>query len=133
MGGHGALWLAVQHPDIFGSAGSTSGGVNILPFTGRWKMAQRLGSYEDNPKCWRDHTVISMVSNFKNANLNIIFDCGTEDFFAKVNDSLHTAFLQAGVQHDYISRPGNHSAKYWRNAIVYHLLFFNEAFKKADE
>ena len=32
MGGHGALWLAIRHQDIFGAAGSTSGGVDIRPF-----------------------------------------------------------------------------------------------------
>lgn len=32
MGGHGALYLAMRHPDLFGSAGSMSGGVDIRPF-----------------------------------------------------------------------------------------------------
>lgn len=32
MGGHGALWLALRHPDVFANAGSTSGGVDIMPF-----------------------------------------------------------------------------------------------------
>ena len=32
MGGHGALFLSFRHQDIFGSAGSMSGGVDIRPF-----------------------------------------------------------------------------------------------------
>ena len=32
MGGHGALWLAIRHQDVFGAAGSTSGGLDIRPF-----------------------------------------------------------------------------------------------------
>ena len=35
MGGHGALWLAIRHQDLFGAAGSTSGGVDIRPFPGK--------------------------------------------------------------------------------------------------
>ena len=132
MGGHGALWLAVRHPDVFGSAGSTSGGVNILPFPTRWHMADRLGKYEDNPQRWRDHTVASQIERFKTAGLNIIFDCGVDDFFAKVNDDLHRDLVKAGVPHDYTSRPGTHSFEYWKNSILYHLLFFNEAFAKAE-
>ena len=31
MGGHGALWNAIRHKDVFGAAGSTSGGVDIRP------------------------------------------------------------------------------------------------------
>lgn len=34
MGGHGALWNAMRHKDVFGAAGSTSGGVDIRPFPG---------------------------------------------------------------------------------------------------
>ena len=29
MGGHGALYLAIKHQDVFGAAGSMSGGVDI--------------------------------------------------------------------------------------------------------
>lgn len=43
MGGHGALWLAWRHPDLFGAAGSMSGGVDIRPFPANWNMADRLG------------------------------------------------------------------------------------------
>jgi Predicted esterase len=32
MGGHGALFLAFRHQDVFGAAGSMSGGVDIRPF-----------------------------------------------------------------------------------------------------
>ena len=130
MGGHGAMWLAVHHPDVWKSVGSMSGGVNILPFVGKWRMADRLGKYEGNEKVWEEHTVINMIPLFKEAGLNIIFDCGTEDFFADVNNDLHKRFLEAGVKHDYISRPGNHSHKYWANSVLYHLLFFNEAFNQ---
>ena len=47
MGGHGSLWLASRHPDIWGNAGSMSGGVNILPFPKSWRMSERLGSIRD--------------------------------------------------------------------------------------
>lgn len=38
MGGHGALWLAIRHQDVFGAAGSTSGGLDIRPFPDNWDM-----------------------------------------------------------------------------------------------
>lgn len=128
MGGHGALWLAIRHSDVFGNAGSTSGGVNILPFTGKWKMKNWLGEYGDNPDRWKSHTVINLVPNLKPGQLNIIFDCGSEDFFAGVNADLHKALSEANIPHDYISRPGNHSQAYWRNSILYQLLYFNGKF-----
>ena len=48
MGGHGALWLAIRHQDIFGAAGSTSGGVDIRPFPDNWDMKKQLGEYKNN-------------------------------------------------------------------------------------
>ncbi|MDE7396733.1 MAG: prolyl oligopeptidase family serine peptidase, partial [Muribaculum sp.] len=54
MGGHGALWIAMRHPDMFASAGSMSGAVDInMPkFHNRWKIKQWLGSYESAPQIW---------------------------------------------------------------------------------
>lgn len=128
MGGHGALWLAMRHSDLFGAAGSTSGGVNIIPFPKNWKMAQRLGDYETNKDIWESHTVINLVDSLQPGELNIIFDCGSEDFFAEVNADLHAKLLDKKIPHDYISRPGKHNWAYWSNSILYQLLYFNEFF-----
>lgn len=131
MGGHGALWLAVNHPDVFGSAGSMSGGVDIRPFSGKWNTSKLLGQpYGKNPALWDSHTVATLIPKMKDAGLNIIFDCGKDDFFAAVNEQLHRDLLAANIPHDYTSRPGNHSHAYWANSVLHHLLFFNQAFNK---
>lgn len=131
MGGHGSLFLATRHPELWGNAGSMSGGVDIRPFTGKWKMAKNLGkTFEEDPELWNASTVASLVPQMKAAGLNITFDCGADDFFAGVNAALHQAMLDAGVPHDYTSRPGNHSWKYWANSLPYHLLYFNSKFPR---
>lgn len=131
MGGHGSLFLATRHPELWANAGSMSGGVDIRPFVKRWKMEKNLGkSYEEDPQLWDSHTVAALVPQMKEAGLNITFDCGADDFFAEVNAQLHQAMLDAGVQHDYTSRPGNHSWKYWTNSLPYHLLYFNSKFPR---
>ncbi|MCM1066274.1 MAG: esterase family protein [Muribaculaceae bacterium] len=132
MGGHGSLWLATRHPDIFGSAGSMSGGVNIIPFPKNWNMPDALGPYADNKDVWEAHTVINLVPTMKDAGVNYIFDCGVDDFFAKVNNDLHSAMVEAKVPHDYISRPGAHTHQYWANALLYHLLFFDTKFNQEN-
>lgn len=129
MGGHGALWLAMRHPDVWRNAGSMSGGVDIRPFPESWGMASLIGP--KSPR-WDGYTVAGIARNLKPGELNIIFDCGTDDFFAGVNRELHEQLLAAGVPHDYTERPGRHSHAYWANSILYHLLFFNEAFARAD-
>lgn len=130
MGGQGAMYLAMRHPDVFGNVGSTSGGVDIRPFPKNWKMEEWLGEQSKNPENWNDHSIVNFVPTLIPGQLNIIFDCGTDDFFYQVNENLHTALLAADIPHDYISRPGNHSLPYWRNSILYQLLYFNEAFNR---
>lgn len=130
MGGHGAMWLAMRHPDIWGNAGSMSGGLDIRPFPDSWKMKQRLGSIEKNSGIWDSHAAISLVPTLKPGQLNITIDCGVDDFFFEVNNNMHQALLDAGINHDYTVRPGGHSHGYWANSILYHLLFFNEQFNK---
>lgn len=130
MGGQGAMFLALNHPDTFGAAGSTSGGVDIRPFPKNWDMAKNLGDYENNKQRWDEFAIIEKVSNLKPNVLAIIFDCGTEDFFFKVNENLHNKLLQMKIPHDYISRPGVHNGKYWENSIDYQITFFKKFFDR---
>jgi len=130
MGGQGAMWLAFRHSDIWGNAGSMSGGLDIRPFSDRWNMKNALGEKEQNPEVWEQFAVINLIPTLKPGQLNITFDCGVDDFFAGVNNSFHDKLVQAKISHDYTSRPGGHSQAYWRNSILYHLLFFNEAFNR---
>ncbi|MFT3822612.1 MAG: alpha/beta hydrolase family protein [Chitinophagaceae bacterium] len=133
MGGHGALYLAFRHQDVFGAAGSMSGGVDIRPFPNNWDMAARLGRYAENPELWEKNTVINLLHLLTPGSLSLIIDCGTEDFFFKVNENLHQQLLQRNIPHDYITRPGAHNWPYWTNAIQYQLLFMNNYFKGAKK
>lgn len=129
MGGHGALFLAFRHQDVFGAAGSMSGGVDIRPFPMNWDMAKRLGNYSEQPERWEKNTVINMLYLLKPNSLKLIIDCGTEDFFYRVNENLHAQLLLRNIPHDYTTRPGAHDWGYWSNAINYQLLFMNNFFK----
>lgn len=129
MGGHGALWNAFRHTDVFGAAGSTSGGVDIRPFPQNWQMKEQLGEFADNKKRWDEHTVINQIDKIVNGDLAIIIDCGEADFFLEVNKDLHKRLLGRGIDHDFITRPGVHNSVYWNNSIDYQLLFFEKFFK----
>lgn len=132
MGGHGALYLAFKHQDTFGAAGSMSGGVDIRPFPLNWNIADRLGKYAEQPKCWEDNTVINLTHLLTPNSLALIIDCGSEDFFYNVNTKLHNKLLDLNIPHEFISRPGGHTWEYWANAIQYQSLFFENYFKRAS-
>lgn len=128
MGGQGALWLAMRHPDIWASAGSMSGGVDIREFPEKWKMAQWLGAKDEYPEAWEEHSIINLVDSLQPGELNLTFDCGIDDFFSGVNYNLHQTLVAKGIPHDYTSRPGCHTWQYWRRSLPYHLMFFSEHF-----
>ena len=129
MGGHGGLFLGIRHQDVFGSMGSTSGGVDFRPFPKKWGIAKRIGTIEEHPQNWDDNTVINMTHLLKPGAMNIIIDCGTEDFFYKVNCNLHEKLLNEGIPHEFYTRPGAHNWKYWLNSIKYQVLYFSNCFK----
>ncbi|WP_289751463.1 alpha/beta hydrolase [Bacteroides acidifaciens] len=130
MGGHGAMWNAIRHKDTFGAGGSTSGGVDIRPFPLNWEMAKQLGEFAHNKKSWDEHTVINQIDKIENGDLAIIIDCGESDFFLNVNKDLHNRLLARKINHDFITRPGGHTGKYWKNSIDYQILFFDKFFRK---
>lgn len=130
MGGHGALYLAFRHQDVFGAAGSMSGGVDLRPFPLNWDIAKRIGSYKDNPEQWEKNSVINLTHLLVKDALALVIDCGTGDFFYKVNVNLHEKLLERNIPHDFISRPGAHNWEYWENAVSYQLLFMSKYFKK---
>ena len=133
MGGHGALFLALRHPDTFGAVGSMSGGVDLTYDTHGWEISEKLGRYEMYPLRWDSLSVVNLVQLQPPDSLAIIIDCGTEDFFFEINRHLHRTLLSQGVPHDYIVRPGGHRWDYWNNAVQYQLLFFQNYFDENIE
>ena len=133
MGGHGAMWNAIRHRNVFGAAGSISGGLDIRPFPTNWKMQNQLGEFASNKKRWDEHTVINLIPSLKDGDLAIIIDCGVDDFFLEVNRRAHQSLLDHNIKHDYIERPGAHNNAYWNNSIDYQLLFFHKFFNQAKE
>lgn len=130
MGGHGAMWIALRNTDVFGAAGSTSGGLDIRPFPNNWEMSKQLGKASENREIWNTHTVINQIDCLKNGDLALIIDCGYSDFFLDVNNEFHNKLLKYNIDHDYYVRPGTHNQEYWNNSIDYQIVFFKKFFDK---
>ncbi len=131
MGGHGALYLAIRHQDVFGAAGSMSGGVDIRPFPTRWEMTDHLGTQEEHPENWEMHTVMNQLDLLEPNSLAITFDCGVDDFFFEVNNNLHAELMERKIPHNYMTAPGGHTLKYWQTSLSYHFLFFRDFFNRS--
>jgi S-formylglutathione hydrolase FrmB len=128
MGGHGALFLALRHPSIFGAAGAMSGGVDLSESKNKFDIAKRIGDTVINASNWHDLSIVNLIEKYTASTQKIIFDCGTKDIFIKGNRLLHQKMLSLKIPHTYIERDGEHNWAYWQNAIAYQLLFFNKFF-----
>jgi S-formylglutathione hydrolase FrmB len=131
MGGHGALFLAFRHQDVFGAAGSMSGGVDLRPFPNNWDIRDRIGLQREHPDRWESHSVVNLLYLLDKPTFRILIDCGTGDFFYEINRNLHEKMLERNIPHDFIERPGVHNWDYWQNAVKYQILFFHLFFNQS--
>ncbi len=128
MGGHGAIFIAWRHSDIFGAAGSMSGVVDISHFKTKYELINVIGDTVKNSEIWKNSSVINIVETKTYQTPELIFDCGTSDIFIEANREFNKKLLQLKIPHDYTERPGMHDWQYWQNAIGYQLLFFRKYF-----
>ncbi len=130
MGGHGALFIAFRHAEMFGACGSMSGGFDLYASRNKYDIIKRLGDTINYAHNWKRYSVTNEIENYPKDSLAITFDCGTGDPFYSSNHLLHEKMLQMKIPHEYTERPGKHEWTYWRNSIQYHLLFFRNYFEK---
>jgi len=128
MGGFGALYLAIEHQDIFGAAGSMSGAVDLTGLAGSFGIDKLLGPYSKYPKRWEQHSIPYLTHKLVNDSLKLIIDCGSDDFLYQQNLALHNKLLYDKINHDFITRPGAHTWTYWANSIQFELLFMHHFF-----
>ncbi len=139
MGGHGALYLAARHPDLYCAAGSMSGALDLNPTN--WRIdptfakqiepgfARILGPLGSTPDYYAANSVVYMSDKLKASGLKLIIDCGVDDFLIEPNRELHRRLVYNKTEHDYTERPGGHTWDYWQNSLPNHLLFFANVLK----
>ncbi len=135
MGGHGALYNAMRHQDVFAAAGSMSGCVD-LTFVGDQSLrgiydlsiGAELGPYSGATKInWVNNSVVNMIGLLKtDGSLAINVDCGENDSdgFYPMNGALDAELTAAGIPHTYSHRPGIHSWSYWNGSVPVQFAFF---------
>ena len=128
MGGHGALFIAWKHPEIFAAAGSMSGGVDLNESKNKFEIIKILGDTLNFADNWKNYSVLNLVETKLSDSLALIIDDGIDDSFIAANRKLHQKLLALKIPHQYIERPGKHNWDYWRYAVHFQLLFFRKFF-----
>ncbi len=139
MGGHGAMYLATRHPELFCAAGSMSGVMDLNYKT--WRIdpefekaiepgfARILGPLGASPDYYALNSVVNMVDRIRANGQKLIIDCGVDDFLVEPNRELHRRLVYAKIPHEYTERPGGHTWDYWQNSLAYHAIFFHNVLK----
>ena len=124
MGGHGALYLFSQRPELFRSAGSTSGVFDLRPSSDRYGLTALLGQLSTEQVTWIRFSVMGNAEKIAAAQKESIFDCGVSDRFYGVNNDFRQVCLNLNIPATFISQPGSHDRAYWRKSIRQHFEFF---------
>jgi putative tributyrin esterase len=138
MGGHGAMYLSNRNPTVFCAAGSMSGALDMSgTLRGKNKdfvqvltdlYIKHIGKADPDDELFVNSSIVNMVPVIKKNGLNILIDCGLDDTLIETNRELHRRLTYAGVNHDYIERPGGHTWDYWQNALPYQVLYMQKVF-----
>lgn len=126
MGGFGAFNLFFKKPELFKSAGSSSGVLDITAFPGNWGMEKIFGDFAATSEFYSKFTPINRLESIKTIGKEIIFDCGTEDRIYEVNKMFFEKCRELKIPVTFISQPGKHNKDYWRKAIKQQIRFFSE-------
>lgn len=126
MGGHGAIYLAHKHPEIFSCIGSSSGGLDLIPFYREWNLYQLLGDPNKNKLLWQQSSCLYLINKHSFKYQKLYIDCGTEDFFLDVNRNFHQKLKSFQIPHIYVESKGDHSIPYWKAAYEKQIVFFSE-------
>jgi len=121
MGGHGALTLALRHPDLFSTVGAHSPALFEESFYPPWLYGDLAGFAERDP--------VHLASSRQWAAgrvplLRVYLDCGSEDVLLPRVEVLHRALLEHGLAHEYHLYPGGHNSSYWRLHLEEYLRFY---------
>ena len=144
MGGYGALHIAMDHPDVFGSASAHSAALipkipNPLPTEGRWGFYARVlqGPFGSplNQTYFDETNPLTLAENpSRFSRLKLYFDCGDHDRygFQEGAEALHQKLASKGFAHEYALRSGDHGWSYLSQYMKYSLLFHWHLFEQAE-
>ncbi len=144
MGGHGALLLAMHHPDLFGACAALSAAVytdetikTMAPdrynsvfsflFSGPVTGEERLTAH------YKRNSPMVLATSAPEGDLKKVrwyLDCGDDDFLSTANATLHTVLTDRKIPHEYRVRDGAHTWTYWRTGLPAALEFIGTGFHR---
>jgi S-formylglutathione hydrolase FrmB len=141
MGGYGALYLALRHPQLFSSVSAHSAALieklptflaGALPNSPRARVLGSAFGNPPDPVFWQAHNPIVIAQTANLARLNIYFDCGDRDDFGfeAGATALDKVLTSRQIPHEFHIYPGRHDAAYFAEHLPASLAFHSRLFPK---
>jgi enterochelin esterase-like enzyme len=119
MGGHGALQLAFNHPDVFGVAGAHS--PTLRP------RAEAPYYFADAATFPTVDPIVLVRRGKELGALRLWIDAGDADPWLPRIELLHAALEQRKVAHTWHVWEGDHESEYWTAHVADYLAFYSDA------
>ncbi len=140
MGGHGALTLALKHPDLFRAAGAMSAVTDLSAHAGRahtadpqLKIDRVLGPSGPGGAAWRPYGALGLTGSAPRAwaGRPLILGVGQGDRLTLAeNRAFHQLLTDLNIKHVYAETPGGHDWPYWSAQLPIQLEFLSEKLKE---
>jgi len=141
MGGFGALYYAMKHPDLFSSCIALSAGVHVDSTmirklkAGSNNLVEVFGPMKGDslPEYWKENNILTLAENCSVNQLSSVhyyIDCGDKDALIVGNSTLNNIFMRRKIPHEFRVRSGEHNWTYWRTGIIEGLIFAGNYFHR---
>lgn len=133
MGGHGALQLALNYPEVFGTAGAHSPALRrrteAPPFLGGYFSGTQSSPGE---QAFLARDPISLVNHSALAKPpRLWIDIGSSDEWSSLAEQLHNTLLEHTWEHSWRPGIGGHNGSYWSRRVPEYVRFYRSAFSAA--
>jgi S-formylglutathione hydrolase FrmB len=142
MGGYGTLNYSLKYPELFSGAVAFSAAVftetDFLSVDEEgWQRIHKnlFGQYKEGAERLTDHFKNNNAIDITKAKgkdaykgLNLMLDCGDDDFLTIDNCRLHIHLTEMGIKHEFRMRDGAHNWTYWRTGLPDALKFLGKSY-----
>lgn len=131
MGGHGAMNIFLDHPELFRGAGSMSGVLDVRYSSGSKELIAKILGRKSIEKC-DDHSAVHRLENLAALGPNVVKEkivvvgCGTQDnTFYPASRLFEARCQELGIKHVSYYAPGKHQWEFWVKALPFYLQWFS--------
>lgn len=134
MGGHGAMNIFLDRPDLFAGAGSMSGVLDLKYSAGSRELIPPMigASHIEDPECKAISAIhrlerIREICCEEAVSKVLVVSCGSSDTkFLPASEDFVRKCQEMGLKHIALFSPGKHRWEYWTWVLPFHIEWFSQ-------